>query len=312
MFISQINNYEKTHESIVIMSFVQLVINIDSASADKLSDIFMELNALSVSALDQHEGTDLEQPLFNEPGHEVEGLWDNSRLLVLFDSTTQIDNIVAEATEMLGHKFEYTIENIDDQDWVRLTQSQFDPIEINHKLYIVPSWHESPNSAATTITLDPGLAFGTGSHPTTFMCLDWISNNISSSTNNVLDYGCGSGILAITAKKFGAKHVYGVDIDVQAIESSHSNTKTNNVEIWLGLPDKLPEASFETVIANILSNPLRMLAPALAKLSQKKLILSGILESQSAELIEIYAKWFSHVKVANTMDGWVLLECSKS
>ena len=291
------------------MGFLQLVINIDSKSADRLSDIFIELGALSVSALDQYEGTKFEQPIFNEPGHEVQGLWDNTRLLVLFNDI-MVEQIAADAAEILGHEFDYTIERVDDQDWVRLTQSQFDPIRINNKLYIVPSWHESPNQKATTITLDPGLAFGTGSHPTTFMCLDWISRNIQTSTQYILDYGCGSGILAIAAKKFGAANVYGVDIDEQAIESSMANAKINEVDIKFGLPGELPPVQFEIVVANILSNPLRILAPALTKLTQDTLILSGILDSQRDELIAIYKQWFGQVIVANNMDGWILLKCT--
>lgn len=292
------------------MGFLQLAINIDSKSADRLSDIFMELGALSVSALDQHEGTALEQPLFNEPGHEVQGLWDNSRLLVLFDESADASELTAAAIGILGQKFDYEIETVDDQDWVRLTQSQFDPIRINNRLYIVPSWHISPNPDAITIILDPGLAFGTGSHPTTFMCLDWISNNIQSTAKTVLDYGCGSGILAIAAKKCGAVSVYGVDIDEQAIEASISNAVINEADIKFSQPEQLSGMKFEIVIANILSNPLRMLAPALAKITQNTLILSGILESQSTELIEIYKQWFKQVVIANNMDGWVLLECS--
>ncbi|HLX54113.1 MAG TPA: 50S ribosomal protein L11 methyltransferase [Aquella sp.] len=294
------------------MGFIQLVINVDSKSADRLSDIFMDLEALSATVTDQHEGTALEQPLFNEPGYEIQSLWDNSHLVVLYNSDTDIKYMVDSATEMFGQKFDYAIENIDDQDWVRLTQSQFDPIRINDKLYIVPSWHESPNAIATTITLDPGLAFGTGSHPTTFMCLDWISHNICASTKNVLDYGCGSGILAIAAKKFGAKEVIGVDIDEQAIEASISNATINNVDIKFGMADGLSGGKFEVVVANILSNPLRVLAPALGGLTGKVLILSGILESQSDELIGIYKQWFSRVVVENAMDGWVLLKCSYS
>ncbi|MCC2624636.1 MAG: ribosomal protein methyltransferase [Burkholderiales bacterium] len=292
------------------MGFIQLIINVDSKSADKLSDIFMDLYALSATVSDQHEGTDLEQPIFNEPGYEVEGLWDHSHLVVLYNSNVDINQVVAEATQMFGKTFTYIVETIDDQDWVRLTQSQFEPIKINNRLYIVPSWHESPNAAATTITLDPGLAFGTGSHPTTFMCLDWISKNIDGIVKNVLDYGCGSGILAIAAKKFGAGEVCGVDIDTQAIEASRSNALINQVDIRFGAAEMVAGKKFEFVVANILSNPLRVLAPALAGLTGKKLVLSGILDSQSDELISIYKQYFNKVVVANSIDGWVLLECS--
>ena len=290
------------------MSFKQISINIDSTNADKLSDIFMELNVLSVSTEDQYEGTDAEQPIFNEPGIIVEQLWEHSKVIVLIDKTTSIENLINEAKSILGAEFEYSVENVDNQDWVRLTQSQFAPIKVNDKLYIVPSWHELPDETAIGIILDPGLAFGTGSHSTTFMCLQWISDNINAS-HTVLDYGCGSGILAIAAKKFGANKVYGVDIDPQAIEASKYNAETNHIDVTWYLPDQLPYIKTDIVVANILSNPLRILAPVLANLTQKTLILSGILDTQIDEMRDIYSQWFE-VKVANTMDGWVLLECN--
>jgi ribosomal protein L11 methyltransferase len=289
--------------------FKQITINIDSKNADKLSDIFMELNALSVSTEDQYEGTDLEQAIFNEPGMIVSELWEHSKVNILFASNIEIDGIINKAYLLLGKTFEYSIIDVDDQDWVRLTQSQFEPIKVNDKLYIVPSWHELPDKNAMAIVLDPGLAFGTGSHATTFMCLDWITQNINKNAF-VIDYGCGSGILAIAAKKFGAAQVYGIDIDKQAIEASQYNTSQNNVDVELYLPSQLPDVSANIVIANILSNPLRLLAPALAKLTTDKLVLSGILDSQIEEMSEIYAKWFD-VRVAHILDGWVLLECSK-
>lgn len=293
------------------MSFVQLVINIDSKTADKLSDIFIELGALSVTTSDQYEGTNLEQALYTEPGYEIANLWDKSQLVVLFYSNIEIKPIVSSAAEKLGQKFAYSIQEVDDQDWVRLNKTQFAPIKINDKLYITPSWHDVPHLGVVNITLDPGLAFGTGSHPTTFMCLDWISNNVQNSTHSVLDYGCGSGILAIAAKKFGGSSVYGVDIDEQAIEASGANVGINQVDITFCRPEQISGRQFEIVIANILSNPLRILAPTLANLTHRTLILSGILESQADELIAIYQKIFAVVIVANAIDGWVLLECTK-
>lgn len=292
------------------MSFKQIIVNIDSHTADTLSDIFFDLNALSVSIEDQYEGTELEQPIFNEPGMEAAGLWDNSKINVLLDEDTNIEEFITSAISILGKDFTYTTESLDDQDWVRLTQSQFEPIKINENFYIVPSWHELPNKEAKSITLDPGLAFGTGSHPTTFMCLDWISKNISFN-DSVLDYGCGSGILAIAAKIHGAEEVYGVDIDEQAIEASHYNAENNNTLITFSHADKLDKDTFNIVVANILSNPLRILAPRLAKLSNQILILSGILESQSDELQTIYKQYFPQVSVINTVEGWVLLKCCK-
>ncbi|MBP9743433.1 MAG: 50S ribosomal protein L11 methyltransferase [Burkholderiales bacterium] len=291
------------------MGFNQLVINLDSKDADELSDIFVNLGALSVSIEDRFEGTKLEEPIFDEPGITASGLWSNSKLLALFDPNMDIQNIITEAKIILGHSFEYLIEHIDNQDWIKLTQSQFQPIKISDKYYIVPSWHEIPDPNATAIMLDPGLAFGTGSHPTTFMCLEWLVSNITSD-RSVLDYGCGSGILAIAAKKFGASIVYGVDIDNQAIIASTANALNNNVDINFSEPEALPQRTFDIVVANILSNPLRILAPILAKLCGHKLILSGILDSQQDELMAIYSQWFNSIPV-KTMEGWVLLECTR-
>jgi ribosomal protein L11 methyltransferase len=282
----------------------------NAGAADKLSDIFLDLGALSVSIEDQHTGTELEQAIFNEPGMEISGLWNESRIIALFAENTDISTVAANAMSALEHEFSYTTDIIADQDWVTLTQNQFTPIKIKDNFYIVPSWHNSPNSHAINITLDPGLAFGTGSHPTTFMCLEWIANNVSTSISTLLDYGCGSGILAIAAKKFDAKNVYGVDIDQQAITSSISNSTDNKVEIKLCSPSDLPDMQFDIVIANILSNPLRILAPTLARLTKQTLVLSGILEAQADELSEIYSHWFN-VKIAQNIDGWVLLECNK-
>ena len=275
------------------MSFKQIIINIDSQRAEQLSDIFFDLGALSVSIEDEYEGTELEQPIFNEPGMIVEALWEHSKVVVLFDDLADVASLVSAAEIELDAKFSYVQENVDDQDWVRLTQSQFEAIEVTPNLYIVPSWHSIPDAEATGIILDPGLAFGTGSHPTTFMCLRWIAENITPELE-VLDYGCGSGILAITAKKVGAKLVDGVDIDAQAIESSLYNAEVNQVRVNFCLPNQFLAKQYDVVIANILSNPLRILASALASYVKPsgQIILSGILESQIEEMCEIYAQWF--------------------
>lgn len=289
------------------MSFKQIIINIDSQRAEQLSDIFFDLGALSVSIEDEHEGTELEQPIFNEPGMIVEALWEHSKVVVLFDDLADVASLVSAAEIELDAKFSYVQENVDDQDWVRLTQSQFEPIEVTPNLYIVPSWHSIPNAEATGIILDPGLAFGTGSHPTTFMCLRWIAENITSELE-VLDYGCGSGILAITAKKVGAKLVDGVDIDAQAIESSLYNAEVNQVMVNFCLPNQFVAKQYDVVIANILSNPLRMLASALASYVKPsgQIILSGILESQIEEMCEIYAQWFA-MSTYTIQEGWACL-----
>ena len=290
------------------MSFQQVVVNVDSVEVESLSDILFDLDALSVSIEDQYEGTDLEQPIFNEPGMVTTNLWDYSKISVLFASNVDILEVMKLARVRLGRNFDYRMESIDDQDWVRLTQSQFDPIKISDNLYIVPSWHKIPKPNAIGIILDPGLAFGTGSHPTTFMCLLWLAHNVTSK-DSILDYGCGSGILAITASKIGAKHVIGVDIDQQAIEASLYNSQNNKANVDFYLPhDFKPNNTFDIVVANILSNPLRILAPMLS--TQVKtggtIILSGILDSQIDELSQIYSQWFV-MNVVQIMDGWVLL-----
>jgi ribosomal protein L11 methyltransferase len=291
------------------VAFKQLIINIDSKAAEVLSDIFSELNALSVSIEDQYEGTKLEQPIFNEPGMDIENLWQHSKLKVLFNFEADIEAIVILAQQLLEQQFDYIVEIVDDQDWVRKTQDQFLPIKVTDNFYIVPSWHQSPNKNAINLNLDPGLAFGTGSHPTTFMCLQWIALHVTAS-DKVVDYGCGSGILAIAAKKFAASCVVATDIDPQALLSTQYNAQNNHVTIEIVEPKALESKSFNIVIANILSNPLKFLAPLLSSLSNDKLLLSGILVEQIDQLTEVYSQWFN-VKVANTMDGWVLLECSK-
>lgn len=290
------------------MSFQQLKINIDSKRAEQLSDIFFELGALSVSIEDQYEGTELEQPIFNEPGMDVKGLWEHSTVVVLLNADDDVKALIDASQNELDSTFDYVLEYVDDQDWVRLTQSQFEPIEVTPKLYIVPSWHTIPNPDATGIILDPGLAFGTGSHPTTFMCLKYLAENITSNLD-VLDYGCGSGILAITAKKLGAKLVDGVDIDPQAIESSLFNAENNQVYVNFYLPNIFIAKQYDLVVANILSNPLRMLASALASYVKPngKIILSGILADQIEEMSAIYSQWFT-MDTYTIQDGWACLE----
>lgn len=299
------------------MSFIQISLNIDSYNAEALSERFLELGALSATIEDQYEGTELEQPIFNEPGQEADSVWQFSTLTVLFEEKTNIDKLVVMAERSVGQKLIYTVSMVDDQDWVKLTQDQFSPIKITDSLYIVPSWSKIDDATQTDtakqIILDPGLAFGTGSHPTTFMCLQWLANNVLLH-KSVLDYGCGSGILAITAKKLGYGPVYAVDIDLQAIEASKNNAAKNGVDINIFTPDELVQLSivtFDTVVANILSNPLRMLAPMLAAYTKTTLLLSGILESQADELSQIYSKWFGSINIASSQDGWVLLELTQ-
>ena len=280
----------------------------DSSTATALSDALMDSGALSVSIEDAQAGTAAEQPIFGEPGCVVEA-WSNSQISALFETEADIADILQQACEIAGIKSlpPYHIEHLAEQDWVRLTQSQFDPIKISERLWIVPSWHAAPDPAAINLVLDPGLAFGTGSHPTTRLCLQWLDENLRSA-ESVLDYGCGSGILAIAASKLGAGKVIGIDIDPQAVQSARDNAERNQVDAQFYLPDTVPGAQYAVVIANILSNPLKVLAPMLAARVQSGgcIVLSGILAEQAEEMRTLYGEWFV-MHPAKIDEGWSCL-----
>lgn len=285
----------------------------DKKEAETLSDYLMENGAFSVSIEDADADTDQEKPIFGEPGMEIEDFaWDRSRLKVLCDDSFDIAATIhnAENEDVCGPIDIDACVEIPDNDWVRMTQAQFPPTQIRNDLWIVPSWHQPPNPQAINIRLDPGVAFGTGTHPTTRLCLEWLHDH-TLTNDTVLDYGCGSGILAVAAKKLGAAEVLGTDIDPQAIEAANYNAQENEVEVGFYLPEQMPQGQFDVVVANILSNPLRLLAPAL--LARVKsggyLVLSGILERQAQELIEVYRSYRpdSPLSVWKTMDGWVCL-----
>lgn len=290
------------------MAWVSLKIEAQDNTADLISDTLMELGALSAIIEDANAETIDEQPIFGEPGDPPPGIWQQNLVSALFDEGVDIEAIMAELQEQTKlASLSYTTETVEEQDWVRATQSQFDPIRITDKLWIVPTWHESPNPDAINIILDPGLAFGTGSHPTTHLCLDWLTRTVQSG-QSVLDYGCGSGILAIAAKKIGAGHVVGVDIDPQAIQSSLYNAEQNNVSADLYPASEYQSEEFDIVVANILSSALSVLAPALAKSCKPsgKIALSGILREQESAVSSIYAEWFD-MEAPQYMDAWVLL-----
>ena len=290
------------------MPFLQVNIVVPSSHAELLSDELMEVGALSTAIEDAYAGTDKEQPIFDEPNEPSAEIWEQSLIIAMFDADTDVDAAVAALPEnMRPVKEAYTISEIADQDWVKLTQSQFDPIHVSERLWITPTWHEAPTDGSINIELDPGLAFGTGSHPTTFLCLRWLDANMPQGAT-VLDYGCGSGILAITAAKLGASQVVGVDIDKQAIRASHDNAAQNRVDIEVYLPDAQPEGQFDVVVANILANPLRMLGQMLAGRVKNggQIVLSGILAEQVDEISALYQQWFD-MKPATIQDGWVCL-----
>jgi ribosomal protein L11 methyltransferase len=300
------------------MSWTEVVIEIAREHAEALSDALMEAGALSVSVEDADEGTDQERPLFGEPGMEpTEAAWEHSRVVALTDVDADQVAIVAQAAAAIGLAAApgFGVRHVADEDWVRLTQSQFAPIHIGKNIWVVPSWHEAPDPGALILELDPGLAFGTGSHPTTRLCMEWLEAHPAPG-KSVLDYGCGSGILAMVAKKMGAGDVAGVDIDPQAIESARANAERNGCEIDYYLPDgfaasgKEHHASgrFDTVVANILSSPLKLMAPMLAGRVAPggALILSGVLARQADEVAAAYAP-FIQLGVWAEQDGWVAL-----
>lgn len=296
------------------MAWIEVVVEIARDHAEALSDALMEAGALSVSVEDADFGTDAEQPLFGEPGMEPsETAWERSRVVALTEQDADRDAIVAEAAEAIGLEEApaYTEREVADQDWVRLTQSQFDPIHIGKNIWVVPSWHEAPDPDALILELDPGLAFGTGSHPTTRLCMEWLEANPPAGVS-VLDYGCGSGILAMVAKKLGATNVAGVDIDPQAIESARDNSLRNHCDIDYYLPDayegRANAAPYDVVVANILSGPLKIMAPLLTGqiAAGGKLVLSGILERQADDVIAAYAPYIK-LAVWAERDGWIAL-----
>ena len=290
------------------MPFLQVNIVVPSSHAELLSDELMEVGALSTAIEDAYAGTDKEQPIFDEPNEPSAEIWEQSLIIAMFDADTDVDAAVALLPDNLRPvKEAYTVTSVADQDWVKLTQSQFDPIHVSERLWITPTWHEAPTDGSINIELDPGLAFGTGSHPTTFLCLRWLDANMPQGAA-VLDYGCGSGILAITAAKLGAGKVVGVDIDKQAIRASHDNAAQNQVNIEVYLPDEQPEGQFDVVVANILANPLRMLGQMLAGRvkTDGQIVLSGILAEQVEEISALYQQWFD-MKPATIQDGWACL-----
>jgi ribosomal protein L11 methyltransferase len=286
----------------------ELVVNAQEAAA--LADALLEEGALSVDVTDGKSGTADEQPIFHEPGGDGAVVWGENRLVALFTTCADVQRAMELATSACGlaHLPQFRTYRVEDQDWVRLTQAQFEPITVSDRLSIVPTWHQASSLAPITIVMDPGLAFGTGSHPTTHLCLDWLDRFLEPG-QTVIDYGCGSGILAITAAKLGAIDVVGVDIDTRALQASRYNAGQNAVQPRFVDAETSPIAAADVVIANILSSPLKVLAPLLCRLTKSggRLVLSGILEMQAGELMEIYQEWFEMLPPV-AREGWVRLE----
>ena len=282
------------------------------AQVETVAEALDALDALSVSVEDADAQTDAEQALFGEPGMPPprEG-WQRSRLTALFQQEAQAREAVAllEAQDFFAGCAFLDLQAVPDQDWVRLTQSQFAPVEITPEFWIVPSWHAPPDGAVHVIRLDPGLAFGTGTHPTTRMCLRWIARNPAAA--RVLDYGCGSGILAIGAAKYGAREVVAVDIDQAAVDATLLNAQENGVVLEAGFPERA-SGPFDLVLANILATPLKVLAPLLCAhvAAGGNLVLAGILARQEDELREAYAPYLT-LRVADQEDGWILMTAGR-
>jgi len=296
------------------MSWTEIVIEVPLQQAEALSDALMEAGALSVSVEDADEGTEAERPLFGEPGMEPEQeAWEHSRVVALADADADHAALIAEAFAACGIDpagAKTTLREVAEQDWVRLTQSQFEPMQIGRNIWVVPSWHDAPDPNALVLELDPGLAFGTGSHPTTRLCMEWLEAHAPKGLS-VLDYGCGSGILAMVAAKLGASATIGVDIDAQAIEAARFNAERNACDISFFVPDDFAARGnerFDVVVANILSNPLKLMAPMLCGRVAPggALVLSGVLARQADEVIAAYAPYLP-LAVWAERDGWVAL-----
>lgn len=298
----------------------ELVLICPEAQAEAYSDALLEAGVLSVTVEDADSDSEAERPLFGEPGMEPQvHAWDRNRIVALLPDGADPQQLIEQASAQTGMTVadtDWSLRQVPDADWVRLTQSQFQPIQVGDRIWIVPSWHRDDpqvaNAAAQssgniTIELDPGLAFGTGSHPTTHLCLEWLATHVAGD-ERVLDYGCGSGILAIAARKLGAGETLAVDIDEQAVQSTRYNAQNNQVQLSAMLPDDLPDGQFQLVVANILSNPLKVLAPMLCNRVGPggHLVLSGVLARQATEVAQAYAPWVA-LSVWQERDGWVCL-----
>jgi ribosomal protein L11 methyltransferase len=282
---------------------------VDAGSVEALSDALLEAGAVSVDVTDAHAGTPHEQALFAEPGEPGPVPWELSKVSALFDGHDDVAASVAAALRAAGFDpaRSFEVERVADQDWVRATQSQFQPIRVSQRLWVVPTWHTPPEPEAINLIIDPGLAFGTGTHPTTRLCLTWLDASLRGG-EAVLDYGCGSGILAIAAIKLGAARAAGVDIDAAALLAARHNAMQNRVEVRFECADQAASTVYDIVLANILANPLILLAPLLTRATRAggRVVLSGILEHQADAVRDAYREWFD-MNLTQHDEGWTLL-----
>ena len=290
------------------MAWINLTFFAEEKDIDLLSEALETRGALSIFIQDKNLNNSDEELIFGEPHSGPNKFWATNQIQALFNNSVDIKEIQDElVSNFQDIDFKFTASSVSETDWVKLSQSQFKPICIKDRINIVPSWHKINNPKLINIILDPGLAFGTGAHPTTHLCTEWLIDNVSKE-KKVLDYGCGSGILAIAAYKLGAKTVKGVDIDPQAIIASKENGTLNECNIdWLNT-DKDLKFQADLLVANILSSALSVLAPLLASYCSPKgkIALSGILESQENQIKKIYAPWFTFEQTSKN-NGWVCL-----
>lgn len=288
------------------MSWVQFSTLVKDDRAEELSDAFMSLGAVSVTFAE----TAGQEEIF-EPDLGTTPLWEITKVVGMFDADVDLEAVQLALSQQFPeiHPSSYEIEQIADKDWVRAWMEQYQPLQFGERLWVVPSWMTPPDHTAVNLMLDPGLAFGTGTHPTTAMCLEWLDANPPTGLD-VIDYGCGSGILAIAAAKFGAANVKGTDIDPQAITASYSNSERNFVTIDFALVDKFESGAVDLVLANILSGPLIDLSPTFQKLlkPQAKIVLSGILQAQVDEITEHYESIGFITNKIKTKEEWALIE----
>jgi len=284
-----------------------LLFELDNLQVDRLSDALLAAGAVAVSYEDAYAGCAGENPIFDEPGEPT--TWARLRFTVLLRASDDPSRLFAQASAACGLAAPpaYALEAVADTDWVRKSEQQFAPIRVSERLWIVPSWHAPPEPDAINLLLDPGLAFGTGSHPTTRLCLGWLERHVRGG-DIVLDYGTGSGILAIAALKLGARRAVGIDIDTDAVSAARANAHCNRVSAEFQDTRASLTLAADLVVANILANPLKLLAPLLAGYSKRgaRLALSGILVPQTSDVTAAYAPWFSFDAPAED-EGWVCL-----
>ena len=294
------------------MAWLAVSFTVDAAGVEAMSDVLLECGAISVDVTDAAAGTADEHALFGEPGEPAVGEWAASRVSALFEEGQNIASVIAALHAAgLDSAVVVDVKQVADQDWVRATQNQFQPVRVSSRLWVVPTWHAAPDPAAINLVIDPGLAFGTGTHATTRLCMKWLDTNLRGG-ESVLDYGCGSGILGIAALKLGAARATGVDIDPLALLAARHNAMQNQVHMAFVAAERDAPEPADIVLANILANPLTLLAPLLARLTRRggHILLSGVLEHQAREVEDAYRAAFDLAPLEHD-DGWVLISGSK-